>query len=70
MKHNPDDRRDNAKKIQKHISDTIENIELAEEMIKVTSDSKTKEALRDKNARRRHALEGMRQEMKDETKNS
>lgn len=68
MKNNPDDRRDNAKKIQKHISDTIENMELAEEMIKITSDSKTKEALSDKNARRRQALDGMREEMKDETK--
>lgn len=68
MKHNPDDRRDNVEHIQKNIDATIRNTRLAEEMIARTSDPKTKEALEDKNVRRRHALEDMREEIKDEAK--
>ncbi len=68
MKHNPDDRRDNVDKIQRNIDMTIHNMELAEDMIGRTSDPKTKESLEDKNVRRRHALDDMREEIKDEAK--
>ncbi|NLI92330.1 MAG: small acid-soluble spore protein Tlp [Peptococcaceae bacterium] len=66
MKHNPDDRRDNVERIQHNINHTIKNMELAEEMIEKTSDHKTKEDLKEKNERRREALNGMRAEIQDE----
>ncbi len=66
MKSKPDDRRDNVKKIQKHIDSTIRNMEMAEEMIAETSNPKTKEELIEKNKRREAALSGMRREIKDE----
>lgn len=66
MKVNPDNRKDNVEKIQKNINHTIHNMELAEEMIDKTSDEKMKQALKDKNKRRRASLAGMRREIKDE----
>jgi len=63
----PDDRSDNAARIQKNINMTIHNMEAADEMIAKTSDTKTKKALMEKNERRRQALEGMRKEMRDES---
>lgn len=66
MKSNPDDRSDNVEKIQKNIDFTIHNMELADEMIAKSDNSKTKEDLRAKNERRENALEGMRKEIKDE----
>ena len=69
MKPKPDDRRDNARKIRKNIENTIENIELAEDMIDNIDNEKTIHDLKAKNERRREAVEGMRQELKDETRN-
>jgi small acid-soluble spore protein (thioredoxin-like protein) len=66
MKHNPDDRRDNADRIQKNINHTIQNMELADEMIAKTDDPKSKKDLKEKNERRRDALNGMRAEIRDE----
>ncbi|MEG1001856.1 small acid-soluble spore protein Tlp [Clostridium sp.] len=66
MKNKPDDRRDNVDRIQNNISNTIENIHLAEEMIEVTDDEKMKETLKEKNNRRSEALNGMRKEIKEE----
>ncbi|NMB97335.1 MAG: small acid-soluble spore protein Tlp [Clostridiaceae bacterium] len=62
----PDDRRDNVDKIQYNIGKTIQNIELAEEMIAKTDDEKMKRTLQEKNERRRKALEAMREEIRDE----
>jgi len=62
----PDDRRDNVDKIQYNINKTIQNIELAEEMIAKTDDEKTRKALEEKNERRRKSLEAMRREIRDE----
>ena len=56
IKPNPDNRRDNVRKIQKHINHTIQNMELAEEMIAETDDPNTREALIEKNKRRERAL--------------
>ncbi len=64
---NPDNREDNARRIQNNISHTIQNIEAADEMIAQTPDMKMKTTLTDKNERRRQALQGMRSEMKDES---
>lgn len=62
----PDDRKDNVDRIQRNIDMTIHNIEAAEEMIAETDDEKSKRDLKAKNERRRQALDGMRQEVKDE----
>lgn len=66
MKHNPDDRRDNVERIQNNIDNTIKNMEIADEIIASTEDSKKKKALKSKNKRREDALEGMISEIKDE----
>ncbi|MCW6076558.1 small acid-soluble spore protein Tlp [Clostridium sporogenes] len=68
MKNKPDDRRDNVDKIQYNITKTIQNCELADEMIAKTDDEKMKETLIEKNQRRREALDGMREEIKDEVR--
>ncbi len=62
----PDDRSDNVEKLQHNINHTIQNMEMAEELIDKTSDPKAAQDLKDKNERRRDALEGMRREIKDE----
>lgn len=62
----PDDRSDNVKRIQANINYTIKNIELADELIEKTDDSKMAKTLEDKNDRRRDALEGFRAEIRDE----
>ena len=66
MKNKPDDRRDNVDKIEENIGHTIKNIEEAEEMIQITDDPNTKETLMEKNRRREEALNGMREEIRDE----
>lgn len=66
MRNKPDDRRDNVDKIQCNISNTIENIRLANEAIAETDDENVKNELRDKNHRREEALDSMRREIKDE----
>lgn len=66
MKNKPDDRRDNVDRIQRNIDSTIQNIRLADEMIEVTDDEKTKRDLSAKNQRREQALNGMKKEIKDE----
>jgi small acid-soluble spore protein (thioredoxin-like protein) len=66
MKNKPDDRRDNVDKIQYNIDKTIKNCELADEMISITDDEKTKKALSGKNERREEALNSMTKEIKDE----
>lgn len=62
----PDDRRDNVKKIQENIDNTIQNYRLAEDMINLTDDEKTKRDLEEKNKRRLESLEGMKEEIRDE----
>ena len=66
MKNNENKRSNNVERIQHNISNTIENIRLANEMIEITSDAKTRESLTDKNERREEALEKMRKEIREE----
>ncbi|MBU5591629.1 small acid-soluble spore protein Tlp [Clostridium sp. MSJ-4] len=66
MKSKPDDRRDNVDRIQNNISNTIENIHRADEMIEETDDENMKRTLSEKNHRREEALNSMREEIKDE----
>ena len=68
MKHKPDDRSDNVEKIQRNINHTIQNIELANEMIDKVDNQKTRQELKDKNEKREAALNGMREEIRDEVK--
>ncbi|MDX9872164.1 MAG: small acid-soluble spore protein Tlp [Clostridia bacterium] len=65
---NPDDRRDNVDKIQFNIGKTIQNMELADEMISKTNDDNLKHELQEKNKRREDALESMREEIRDEAR--
>jgi len=62
----PDDRSDNVDKIQFNINHTIRNMEAAEGLIEKTDDKKMKNELEEKNDRRRDALQGMREEIRDE----
>lgn len=64
----PDDRSDNVDKLQSMIHDTLENIDEAEETMEI-SDGLDKEDIRAKNKRRKQAVEGFREEIKDEYKN-
>ncbi|AWK51653.1 small acid-soluble spore protein Tlp [Clostridium beijerinckii] len=66
MHNKPDDRRDNVDRIENNLSNTIQNIHRAEEMISKTHDEKMKETLKEKNERRSEAINGMRTEIKDE----
>jgi small acid-soluble spore protein (thioredoxin-like protein) len=70
MKNKPDDRSNNVDRIQHNISNTIENIRLADEMIEKIDDEKSRQDLQAKNERREEALNGMRHEIKDEAINS
>jgi small acid-soluble spore protein (thioredoxin-like protein) len=62
----PDDRSDNVDRIQFNINHTIRNMEAAEELIEKTDDKRMKDGLEEKNDRRRDALQGMREEIRDE----
>lgn len=64
----PDDRSDNVDRIQFNINHTIRNMEAADELIEKTDDRKMKGELEEKNDRRRDALQGMREEIKDEAR--
>jgi len=66
MRNKPDDRRDNVDRIQYNIDKTIQNCELADEMIAETSDQNMKQTLEEKNNRRESALKNMKEEIKDE----
>ena len=65
-KNKPDDRGDNAHRIQRNISATLQNIELGNDMIAEVSDPKLMKELHDKNKRRQEAVKGMKEEMADE----
>lgn len=62
----PDDRRDNVNKIQENIDNTIKNYRLAQDMISLTDDEKTRKDLEEKNKRRLESLDGMKEEIRDE----
>ena len=66
MKNKPDDRTDNVERIQYNIDKTIQNCQLADEMIAETDDEKMKQTLEEKNNRRESALENMKEEIKEE----
>ncbi|WP_346234459.1 small acid-soluble spore protein Tlp [Lysinibacillus telephonicus] len=65
QKPNPDDRSDNVEKLQSMVQNTIENIEAAEETMAFSSPEE-KAKIQAKNEKRKHAIEGFREEIKDE----
>lgn len=68
MKSKSDNRTDNVERIQRNIDSTLRNMELANELIEKTPDSKLIKDLEDKNDRRERALKGLRSEIQDEAK--
>ncbi len=69
MKANPDDRRDNAAKLQQMVQDTIENKRDAEASLEFTDSAEQKKQIEAKNHRREESIEAMRNEIKDESNN-
>lgn len=63
----PDDRSDNVEKLQHMVQDTLENMEEADETMEFSS-GEEKENIKAKNQRREQAVEGMRQEISDESR--
>ncbi|WP_066062635.1 small acid-soluble spore protein Tlp [Neobacillus soli] len=63
----PDDRSDNAEKLQSMIQDTTENIEKAEESMQFTDSQQQREQIEAKNQRRRESIESFQAELQDET---
>jgi len=61
----PDDRSDNAEKLEDMIGDTLGNIDETEERMEKAPE-KEKEMLEKKNKRRKEAVEGFRDEIQDE----
>jgi small acid-soluble spore protein (thioredoxin-like protein) len=61
----PDDRSDNVEKLQNMVQETIENLEEAHDTMEFAS-GEEKEQIMAKNKRREEAIEGMREEIKDE----
>ncbi|CAM5223617.1 Small acid-soluble spore protein (Thioredoxin-like protein) OS=Ureibacillus acetophenoni OX=614649 GN=SAMN05877842_10351 PE=3 SV=1 [Ureibacillus acetophenoni] len=64
-KPNPDDRSDNVEKLQAMIQNTEEKIHKAETSMEF-SGSKQQEQINAKNERRRQAIQGFKEEIKDE----
>jgi len=64
-KPNPDDRSDNVEKLQSMIHNTEEKIHKAEISMEF-SGSKQQEQIKAKNERRREAIQGFKEEVKDE----
>lgn len=61
----PDDRSDNVEKLQDMVQDTIQNIEKSHETMEFSSEQE-EEKIKAKNKRREEAIDGMRNEIKDE----
>lgn len=61
----PDDRSDNVEKLQDMVHDTIENMEEADERMDWAEEHE-QEQIKKKNKRREEAIEGFRDEIKDE----
>jgi len=64
-KNKPDNRSDNAEKLQEMIHDTLDNIHEAEDRMEWASNHEQKN-IKAKNKRRKEAVEGFREEIKDE----
>ncbi|GGG20404.1 small acid-soluble spore protein Tlp [Paenibacillus aceti] len=66
----PDDRSDNAEKLSKHITNTIDNFREGQDYLSEHADeisSSEKQQIEEKNKKRLRSIEGFREEIKDET---
>lgn len=66
---NPDDRNDNVQRLQENIANTQENMREADDFLRAHGHEMRDEdrrAVEDKNARRDRAVDGFREEIKDE----
>jgi small acid-soluble spore protein (thioredoxin-like protein) len=63
----PDDRSDNVEKLQEMVTNTIGNMEAAEESM-AFADGKERVAIKEKNARREESISDFRKEIVDESK--
>ncbi len=63
--HNPDYRNDILEDTKKKINNTMHNTEIADEIISKTNNVRLKNTLREKNQRRKSALNGLREDIKD-----
>jgi small acid-soluble spore protein (thioredoxin-like protein) len=70
MKGKFDDQSDNVEHIQKNINHTIGNMDLAEEMIKITDGARTVKSLEENNQRRSAALQSIQYKLKYEADNN
>ncbi|MGG3470502.1 small acid-soluble spore protein Tlp [Neobacillus pocheonensis] len=66
-KPNPDDRSDNAEKLQAMIQNTQDNIQKAEQSLAFTDSEQQRQQIEAKNERRRESVESFRAEIQDET---
>jgi len=64
-KPNPDDRSDNVEKLQEMIHETLDNINESEDNMESMS-AEEQEKIEAKNKRRNEAIDGFRNEIKDE----
>lgn len=65
----PDDRSDNVERLQDHLENTYETLEDAEDFVRAHDETlhpKQIQQVKAKNERRREAIEGYRDEIKDE----
>ncbi len=62
----PDNRKDNVEKLREQIVDTIENIEESHDTLHMDLSEEQREEIQAKNRRRERAIEGKREELKDE----
>ncbi|SFE81288.1 small acid-soluble spore protein Tlp [Alteribacillus iranensis] len=65
----PDDRSNNAERIENTIGHTLQNMDEARDFLKAHSEELSEEEKRnieEKNARRAESIDGMREEIKDE----
>lgn len=65
----PDDRSDNAEKLQNMIENTEENIAKSLDTLAQTSNPEAKEQIKNKNKRREASVDNLRAEMVDESNN-
>jgi small acid-soluble spore protein (thioredoxin-like protein) len=63
----PDDRSDNAEKLQAMIEDTKENIAKAEQSLEFTDSEQQRQQIEAKNHRRRESIDSFKAEIQDET---
>lgn len=65
----PDDRSNNAERIENNIAHTMQNMNEAQDYVKAHADeisSEEQQQIEQKNQRREQSIEGMREELKDE----